>query len=79
MPPSDTAPFVVQALGMHAQADELVAQALGEALWLIGWGIWHGRQASLRADGNEQDQALKCFVMVVLRSAYAESASSYQY
>lgn len=43
MPPSDSAPFVVQPLGMHARADELVAQALGEALWLIGLGIWLGQ------------------------------------
>lgn len=50
--------LVVQPLGMHARAHELVAQCLGR-VGGIGPGARAGQSGQRHADGDEENQAFK--------------------
>ena len=48
--------LIVQPLGMHAWAGELVAQAFGDALRLVGLGIWRGQPGQQKQGADEHQQ-----------------------
>jgi hypothetical protein len=50
--------LLVQPLGMHARAGELIAQALGEGFGFIGLGIRRGQPGCEKQGANDDQQGV---------------------